>query len=258
MHERDFNAPSPAQELARPPLLPSPDPDLSFARPGRASSAAAAEAWSGRAGFDGRQIFFLFLASALGACLIFAAGLSVGRRIERKALTQAQEAAIADPLAALDDIANAEEALTFHRALLSGPAAQRRARRRECRGSAPVRTAQAPLLAARSPGTQARPRRAAAAPTARCWLSCLAGGSTDAWRHPVSAPGRRLSKLRGCPADSQRASVALQACHHSHTDVARRRAVSHASAGGAAVAPKAAAKRFCQAPILWTRSFTVN
>ena len=163
MHERDFNAPSPAQELARPPLLPSPDPDLSFARPSRASSAAAAEAWSGRAGIDGRQIFFLFLASALGACLIFAAGLSVGRRIERKALTQAQEAAIADPLAALDDIANAEEALTFHRALLSGPAAQRRAGGERAEGLRPYGPPK-PRFSLRGPQV---PKRALAEPLLR-------------------------------------------------------------------------------------------
>lgn len=68
---------------------------------------------------DGRQIFFLFVGSALAACLIFALGVTVGRRIEQHAAAQ-KKADPADPLAVLDEIANAEEALTFHRAVL-GP-----------------------------------------------------------------------------------------------------------------------------------------
>ncbi len=70
---------------------------------------------------DGRQIFFLFIGSALCACLIFAAGVLCGRRVERRAAAAAQTAPVADPLAMLDEIANAEEALTFHRALLDHP-----------------------------------------------------------------------------------------------------------------------------------------
>jgi cell division septation protein DedD len=68
-------------------------------------------------GLDGHQIFFLFVGSALAACLIFALGVTVGRRIEQRAAAQ-QKATPADPLAMLDEIANAEEALTFHRAVL--------------------------------------------------------------------------------------------------------------------------------------------
>lgn len=68
---------------------------------------------------DGRQIFFLFVGSALAACLIFALGVTVGRRIEQHAAAQ-KKTDPADPLAVLDEIANAEEALTFHRAVL-GP-----------------------------------------------------------------------------------------------------------------------------------------
>lgn len=70
---------------------------------------------------DGRQIFFLFIGSALCACLIFAAGVLCGRRVERRAAAAAQTAPVSDPLAMLDEIANAEEALTFHRALLDRP-----------------------------------------------------------------------------------------------------------------------------------------
>lgn len=70
---------------------------------------------------DGRQIFFLFIGSAVCACLIFAAGVVCGRRVERRAAAAAQAAIVTDPLAVLDEIANAEEALTFHRALLDRP-----------------------------------------------------------------------------------------------------------------------------------------
>ena len=75
---------------------------------------------------DGRQIFFLFIGSALCACLIFAAGVLCGRRVERRAVAAAQTTLVTDPLAVLDEIANAEEALTFHRALLDRPAARTR------------------------------------------------------------------------------------------------------------------------------------
>src|SRR4051812_40073777 len=76
---------------------------------------------------DGRQIFFLFIGSALCACLIFAAGVVCGRRVERRAVDAAQTTLVTDPLAVLDEIANAEEALTFHRALLDRPAGRARA-----------------------------------------------------------------------------------------------------------------------------------
>lgn len=69
---------------------------------------------------DGRQIFFLFVGSALAACLIFALGVAVGRRVEQRAAAR-EKAAPADPLAVLDEIANAEESLTFHRAVLDRP-----------------------------------------------------------------------------------------------------------------------------------------
>lgn len=75
---------------------------------------------------DGRQIFFLFIGSALCACLIFAAGVLCGRRVERRAAAAAQTAPVTDPLALLDEIANAEEALTFHRALLDHPSPRSR------------------------------------------------------------------------------------------------------------------------------------
>ncbi len=70
---------------------------------------------------DGRQIFFLFVGTAVAACLIFALGVTVGRRIEQRAVARERAAAAVDPLAALDEIANAEEALTFQRAVLDRP-----------------------------------------------------------------------------------------------------------------------------------------
>jgi cell division septation protein DedD len=96
----------------------------------RESTAAADALPAGRAGadreaavapLDGRQIFFLFIGSAVCACLVFAAGVVCGRRVERRAVAAAQTATLTDPLAVLDEIANAEEALTFHRALLDRP-----------------------------------------------------------------------------------------------------------------------------------------
>lgn len=78
-------------------------------------------------GLDGRQIFFLFVGSAVFACLVFAIGVFVGRRIERGAAAQAAQQSASDPLAILDEIANAEESLTFHRVLSgSSPSATAR------------------------------------------------------------------------------------------------------------------------------------
>ncbi len=68
---------------------------------------------------DGRQIFFLFFGSAVAACLIFVVGVLIGKRIEARALAL-QPAPLEDPLAALDQLGDADEAddgLTFHQAL---------------------------------------------------------------------------------------------------------------------------------------------
>src|SRR5206468_5363119 len=68
---------------------------------------------------DGRQIFFLFFGSAVAACLIFVTGVLIGKRIEARALAL-QPAPLEDPLAALDQLGDADEVdegLTFHKAL---------------------------------------------------------------------------------------------------------------------------------------------
>jgi cell division septation protein DedD len=68
---------------------------------------------------DGRQIFFLFFGSAVAACLIFIVGVLIGKRIEARALAL-QPAPVEDPLAALDQLGDADEAdegLTFHKTL---------------------------------------------------------------------------------------------------------------------------------------------
>jgi cell division septation protein DedD len=68
---------------------------------------------------DGRQIFFLFFGSAVAACLIFVLGVLIGKRLEARALAL-QPAPVEDPLAALDQLGEADEAdegLTFHKAL---------------------------------------------------------------------------------------------------------------------------------------------
>ena len=79
---------------------------------------------------DGRQIFFLFFGSAVAACVIFVAGVMVGKRIEQRGAPPAVE----DPLAALDRLSSDEEDnLTFHEALSRGD-----------RRHAPVREGHAP------------------------------------------------------------------------------------------------------------------
>jgi cell division septation protein DedD len=68
---------------------------------------------------DGRQIFFLFFGSAVAACLVFVLGVLVGKRLEARALAL-QPAPVEDPLAALDQLGEADDAdegLTFHKAL---------------------------------------------------------------------------------------------------------------------------------------------
>lgn len=65
---------------------------------------------------DGRQIFFLFFGSAIGACMIFVLGVVVGKRVEARSAAH-QAAPAADPLAALDELGSTEEGLTFHSTL---------------------------------------------------------------------------------------------------------------------------------------------
>jgi hypothetical protein len=96
-------------------------PDSPIAQAPSLAAVAAAERGEA-APLDGRQIFFLFIGSAVAACLIFALGVTVGRRIEQRALAR-EKAAPADPLAVLDEIANAEESLTFPHAVLDRPGA---------------------------------------------------------------------------------------------------------------------------------------
>jgi len=76
-----------------------------------------AERWKDRVelSLDGRQIFFLFFGSAVAACVIFVAGVLVGKRIEHRA---AAPPSAEDPLAALDRLDSTEEpddGLTFGR-----------------------------------------------------------------------------------------------------------------------------------------------
>jgi DedD protein len=89
---------------------------------------------------DGRQIFFLFFGSAVAACLIFVVGVLIGKRIEARALAMTP-APIEDPLAALDQLGDADEAdegLTFHKALTPDKSGKREHDKRdvdESRGS---------------------------------------------------------------------------------------------------------------------------
>jgi cell division septation protein DedD len=65
---------------------------------------------------DGRQIFFLFFGGAVVACILFVTGVLVGKRLEARALAMSP-APVEDPLAALDQLGDADEGLTYHRTL---------------------------------------------------------------------------------------------------------------------------------------------
>jgi cell division septation protein DedD len=77
---------------------------------------------------DGRQIFFLFFGSAVAACLVFVLGVLVGKRLEARALALTP-APVEDPLAALDQLGEADDAdegLTFHKALTKDAASAKK------------------------------------------------------------------------------------------------------------------------------------
>ncbi len=65
---------------------------------------------------DGRQIFFIFFGSSIIACMIFVFGIMLGKRLEARALALSPPSA-EDPLAALDQLSDADDGLTFHQAL---------------------------------------------------------------------------------------------------------------------------------------------
>jgi len=101
---------------------------------------------------DGRQIFFLFFGSAVAACLIFVVGVLLGKRIEARALAL-QPAPIEDPLAALDQLGDADEAdegLTFHKAL-TPPKAEMPKK--------PEKAAEKPVVEEEAPPTRSEPKK---------------------------------------------------------------------------------------------------
>jgi cell division septation protein DedD len=125
------------------------------------SEVPESERWKDRVevSLDGRQIFFLFFGSAVAACLIFVAGVLVGKRIEQHAIASAPPVA-EDPLQVLDQIDQAElngGEITFQDVLA------REQRRREER--APERPAQAARPAA-NPNPPSAPAANPSAPSA--------------------------------------------------------------------------------------------
>ena len=128
------------------------------------------ERWRDRVelSLDGRQIFFLFFGSAVAACLIFVAGVYVGRRLEAR---NAPSAAADDPLAALDQLdEEPDDGLTFHDALVAGD--KRAARERKPGRPEHVEPAPAAVEprapAAPAPKPHAEPPRPHARPPSRC------------------------------------------------------------------------------------------
>lgn len=84
---------------------------------GSARTRDAAREVEAGAALDGRQLFFVFVGTAIAACLVFALGVFVGRRVEQRAAVRAAMQSATDPLAVLDQLANSEEELTFPRVL---------------------------------------------------------------------------------------------------------------------------------------------
>ncbi|MCC6999456.1 MAG: SPOR domain-containing protein [Deltaproteobacteria bacterium] len=84
---------------------------------------------------ESRQVFLLFFGGAISACLVFALGVMVGRRLEQKSVHAGTARAAAPPLAAMDRMSAAEaeaedevagaadDGLSFHRQLASGATA---------------------------------------------------------------------------------------------------------------------------------------
>ena len=105
---------------------------------------------------DGRQIFFLFFGTAVAASLIFVVGVLIGKRIEARALAL-QPAPIEDPLAALDQLGDADEAdegLTFHKALAPAKAERPAVESKKIEKPAPV---EAKKVEPKSPPMAPRP-----------------------------------------------------------------------------------------------------
>jgi DedD protein len=130
---------------------------------------------------DGRQIFFLFFGSAVAACVIFVAGVLVGKRIEQRACTPP---AVADPLAVLDQMGTGEdEGLTFHEAL-----GRREVRGRRVEPGRHVRQEGRPETATVStPVTARAPASGAEAPAARPAVATVEGKEAKEGKKPESA-----------------------------------------------------------------------
>lgn len=162
---------------------------------------------------DGRQIFYMFVGGAVLSCLVFVLGVMVGKRVEsRSHLVAGQADARRDPLAALDRVSEASEALSFRQALRDqqrvAPAVDAEVAR-----AASATTAAKPVAAAELPVATPTPvavtpaAMAAAAPAAQPAQAAVAAAPAKpavvtpakpqaAVASPAAATGKRFHTLR--------------------------------------------------------------
>jgi cell division septation protein DedD len=130
---------------------------------------------------DGRQIFFLFFGGAVVACILFVTGVLVGKRMEARALAMSP-APVEDPLAALDQLGDADEGLTYHRTLGA------RDGKRGATAAASAASGAASIATAATVATSTTAAAAAAAPSSEPALAVSIGSASE--RAESAAPTR--------------------------------------------------------------------
>lgn len=140
---------------------------------------------------DGRQIFFLFFGSAALACLIFVAGVLIGKRLEARALAMTPPP-VEDPLAALDQLGDSDQTddgLTFHRTLTQPAAPEAHAA--SAKSVAPALPVPAPQPAVAKAKSAVKPELAKAPlPAGKPEVVTVAkkGDAKEAAKKPEGAP----------------------------------------------------------------------